>query len=330
MGASRKIAVILNPAAAGGRAGRQWPRFEGLLSQRIGAFETLRTRRTEEATELARRSLQEGYDLIVVVGGDGTVNEVVNGFFQDGRLVRPGATLGFLPIGTGGDLQRTLQIPVDPGGAFDVLLNGARLDLDVARARLSGYDGLPVERLFVNLLSFGMGGEVSVRAKSFPRWIGGKGAFLGATLLVFLGYRGKPVRLTIDGKPLPETFVVTNVALGNGRFHGGGMLPCPRAVMNDGLLEVTTIDRLGMWELLRDLPVLYSGEIYSHPKVRHFRAKTIGAESPEITRAEVDGEALGTLPLEVEILPERLPILIPRESPLLQAEGEQRTASQLG
>jgi diacylglycerol kinase (ATP) len=164
-----------------------------------------------------------------------------------------------------------------------------------------------------------MGGDVAVRAKSFPRWLGGKTAFLGATLLVFLNYKGKRVRLTLDGVPQPEEFFVTNIAVGNGRYHGGGMHPCPRAVMNDGWLEVTTIDRLGMFELLRDLPVLYSADIYKHPKVRHLRAKNIRAESDELTRIEVDGEALGTLPLEIDLLPERLSVLVAPQSPLRAA-----------
>jgi diacylglycerol kinase (ATP) len=126
------------------------------------------------------------------------------------------------------------------------------------------------------------------------------------------------VRLTLDGVPQPQEFLITNIAIGNGRFHGGGMHPCPRAVMNDGLLEVTTIDRLTAYELVRDLPILYSDNIYQHAKVRHFRARHIRAESREVTRIEVDGEALGRLPLEVSVLPRKLPILIAPESPLLR------------
>jgi len=154
----------------------------------------------------------------------------------------------------------------------------------------------------------GPSGMTFYNGNLFPQWKGS----------LFVGGHGTRdlVRLTLDGAPQPEEFFVTNIAVGNGRFHGGGMHPCPRAVMNDGLLEVTTIDHLGMFELLRDLPVLYSDDIYKHPKVRHFRARRIRAESDEVTRIEVDGEALGTLPLEIEVLPKQLSILVAPESPL--------------
>jgi YegS/Rv2252/BmrU family lipid kinase len=321
MALPKKTVAIINPMAAGGAAAKRWPKIDGLLRKRLGLVDTRFTQHRGQAIALTYQCLREGYDLIIAVGGDGTANEIVNGFFRDGELVRPGARLGFIPIGTGGDLRRTLQIPADAEQAIEVLAQDQALEIDVGRARLSGYDGAPAERYFVNVLGFGMGGDVSVRAKSFPRWCGGKAAFLGATLLVFLSYKGKRVRLTLDGVAQPEDFVITNIAIGNGRYQGGGMHPCPRAVMNDGLLEVTTIDRLSMFELLRDLPVLYSDDVYKHPKVRHFRAQKIRAESGELTRIEVDGEALGTLPLDVEVLPRKLSILVAADSPLRKADG---------
>jgi YegS/Rv2252/BmrU family lipid kinase len=316
MAKPKKSVAIINPMAAGGAAAKRWPKIDRLLRKHLGLVDTKFTQHRGHGIDLTYQSLREGYDLIIAVGGDGTANETVNGFFRNGQPVRPGAHLGFIPIGTGGDLRRTLQVPLDAEQAIEVLAQDEPLEIDIGRARLAGYNGSPVERYFVNMLGFGMGGDVSVRAKSFPLWCGGKAAFLGATLLVFLSYKGKRVRLTLDGAAQPADFVITNIAIGNGRYQGGGMQPCPRAVMNDGLLEVTTIDRLGMFELMRDLPVLYSDDVYKHPKVRHFRARKIRAESDEITRIEVDGEALGTLPLDVEVLPKQLSILAARDSPL--------------
>lgn len=313
------MVAVINPMAAGGTAAKRWPKIDRLLRERLGFVDTRFTQHRGQAISLTYQCLREGYDMIIAVGGDGTVNEIVNGFFRDGQPVRPGARLGFIPIGTGGDLRRTLQIPVEVEPAVEVLAQDQPFQIDIGRARLIGYDGKPVERYFVNVLGFGMGGDVSVRAKSFPRWFGGKAAFLGATLLVFLNYKGKRVRLTLDDVTQPEDLVITNIAIGNGCYQGGGMHPCPHAVMNDGLLEVTTIDRLSMFELLRDLPVLYSDDVYKHPKVQHFRAQKIRAESEELTRIEVDGEALGTLPLDVEVLPKQLSILVAADSPLRSA-----------
>jgi YegS/Rv2252/BmrU family lipid kinase len=314
-----KPVAILNPRAAGGKTSRLWPAMREALERRLGMpVALLTTEHPGHAAALARGALDAGSTLVIAIGGDGTVNEVANGFLRNDEAVSAEARLGFIPIGTGGDLQRTLGISSDIEHAAGIIAAGVPFIIDVGKARLVGHDGAPVERYFVNLLSFGMGGDVSVRAKNFLSPLGGKAAFLYATFAVFATYRGKRVRLTLDGVPQPEEFLITNIAIGNGRFHGGGMHPCPRAVMNDGLLEVTTIDRLTAYELVRDLPILYSDNIYQHAKVRHFRARHIRAESSEVTRIEVDGEALGRLPLEVSVLPRKLPILIAPESPLLR------------
>ena len=320
MNRPRKPVAIVNPRAAGGKAVRRWPAVAAALERKLGVrVEARFTDHPGHASLLTRQALRLGFDLVIVLGGDGTVNEVANGFLVHDEPVRKEAAIGLIPIGTGGDLQRMLGIPSATEGATDVIAEGKPLVVDVGKARLVGHDGSPVERYFVNLLSFGMGGDVSVRAKNFLSPLGGKIAFLYGTVAVFATYRGKRVRLTLDGAALPEEFIITNVAVGNGSFHGGGMHPCPRAVMNDGLLEVTTIDRLTTWEFIRDLRILYSDDIYQHAKVQHFRARTLRAESEEVTRVEVDGEALGRLPLEVTLLPQKLPLLVPSTSPLLKA-----------
>ena len=307
-----KAAAILNPRAAGGRAAKLWPKISEVLEQRLGTVKPLFTQRPDHATELTRQALAQGYDLIIAVGGDGTANEVANGFLNDDEPINPNAKVGFIPVGTGGDLQRTLGISSDVDEAAETIATGVPWPIDLGKATLVSHEGKPLSRYFVNLLSFGMGGDVSVRAKkNVFSGLSGKLAFLYATVAVFLTYRGKKVRVVLDGNPLSKELLVTNIAIGNGRYHGGGMQPCPRAVMDDGLLEVTTIRRLGMFEFIRDLPVLYSDDVYQHPKVDHFRATRIRAESDEITRIEVDGEGLGRLPLEITVLPRILTVLVP-------------------
>jgi YegS/Rv2252/BmrU family lipid kinase len=310
------VIAILNPRAAGGKTRRAWPKISRLFQAHAMQVEPRWTEQAGHAIALTRQALEQGARLVVAIGGDGTANEVVNGFFDNDQPINPEAAIGFIPIGTGGDLQRTLELPSDLEQAVEIIAAGKRAAIDVGKVRLRAHDGSPAERYFVNLVSFGMGGDVSVRAKNFLSPLNGKAAFLYATLVEFVRYRGRKVRLTLDGNALPEPFFITNIAIGNGRYHGGGMHPCPRAVMNDGLLEVTTIDHLSMYELIRDLPVLYSDNIYKHPKVRHFHAKTVLAESEEITRAEVDGEALGRLPMEVTLLPRALTWIVAAGSAL--------------
>lgn len=309
MNAFRKIGAIVNPASGSGRTARRWPAIQRALEQRLGSFETRFTRQPGHGIEIARGMADQGFDLVIAVGGDGTVNEVVNGLV-DGRQPSS-ATLALLPCGTGGDFQRTLGIPSRIADALAVVLEGSSMRMDLGRAAFTDVGGRRRERLLVNLLSFGMGGEVASRARNLLTPLGGSAAFLYATAQTFFWYESKQVSLRLDGQP-PLNATVMNVAVGNGRFHGGGMHVCPKATLNDGLFDVTVIDSLGLLEILRKLPVLYSDNIYSYNKVHHHRAAAVTAESPHSVRIELDGEPVGTLPVEISIMPGMLNVLAPK------------------
>lgn len=320
MSRERKIAAVVNPRAAGGKAAKLWPQISQLLERRLGPVAARLTEASGSGTRLARELLMEGFDLIVAVGGDGTANEVANGFLDADKPVNPDACLGVLSLGTGGDFQRSLGIPSKIDEAVEVLATGVPLRIDAVKANFAGRNGSKVSRYFVNLASFGMGGAVASRSRNFLSPLGGTAAFLWATFAVILNYRGRRVRLELDGSNLPNDFLITNIAVGNGPYHGGGMHPCPWAEMNDGLLEVTVIDYLTPFELLRDIRILYSDNVYIHPKVHHFRAQRVVATSDDITQIEVDGEPLGCLPFEAVVLPNCLPVLVPAASPLVRLQ----------
>lgn len=310
-GHTKKTAVIVNPQSAGGRTARQWPAIGISLAAKLGRCATRFTESAGHATSIARELLGEGYDLIIAAGGDGTVNEVANGFFDPltGNPLRPGAALGILPLGTGGDFRRSLGI--DLRNSIDVLAGGTARHIDAGLARYKGYDNVMHSRYFVNVVSFGMGGDVAARSHNFLSPASGKAAFLLATLETFLRYGGKRVRLTMDGNIGSHSFPVTNVAVGNGRYHGGGMHVCPKAKIDDGALDVTVIEYLRMHELAANLPTLYSDNLYRHRKTHHFRGRRVSAESDETVLIEIDGEPLGMLPLEITVLPGAIPVLYP-------------------
>lgn len=305
-----KIAAVVNPHSAGGRTARRWPQLASLLESRLGPVVARFTDEHGAGISITRGLLKEGYDLIIAVGGDGTINEVVNGFFYEDQLVRPDATLGVLPLGTGGDFRRTLEIPTVASEAIEILAAGVPLPIDVGKASFRANGGTTSSRYFVNLVSFGMGGHVAAQSKNFMGRFGGKAAFFWATVKTFLTYHGRQVNLKLDGSPTVLPFFITNVAIGNGQFHGGGMWPCPAAVPNDGILDVTVINYAGALTLLRSISMLYSGEVYSFPKVRHFEAGRIVAEATQPTEIEIDGEPLGTLPLEITVMPRQLRVLV--------------------
>lgn len=308
-----RVVAILNPKAGGGRVKNRWAEYESAIRHKLPQLEVRWTERPWHATEITREVLRDGADLVLAVGGDGTVHEVINGFLENDHPIREGARLGYVPMGTGGDFQRSVNVPRDPVAVAACLQQGATALIDVGKVRFAGdaHSG-PRERYFANLLSFGMGGDVSVAAKNNVfTGIDGQAAFLWATLKVFFRYDGKSVELGLDDQPLSPPVEITNVAVGNGQFHGGGMLPCPGASLTDGLLDVTTIERLSWLELIRDIRMLYSGAVYEHPKVSHQQVSKLIARSLDDARVEVDGEPAGSLPIEVSVIPRVIPLIRP-------------------
>ncbi len=292
-----RTAAIVNPRSATGKTGRRWPELAASLPELDVRF----THGPRHATELARECLREGYRRLIAVGGDGTINEVVNGFLIDGRPINAEATLAILPLGTGSDFQKSLGIE-SLDDAIKLIGQERPGAIDLGKVEYQSPDGRRESRYFANVVSFGMGGEVAARAKNFVSKVSGKGAFLLATAQVFLAYRPKTAELIVDGHA-HGPFTITNIAIGNGRYHGGGMHVCPRALLDDGELEVTVIEALSSYELIRDIKVLYSENLYVHPKTHHLRGRRISAHSAQLVSIEVDGEPLGALPLDFSVVP---------------------------
>ncbi len=278
---SWKPAAIVNPRAGRGRAAGYWRRERARLEARFGRIEVRQTAGPDHASELARELHGAGYDLLFVAGGDGTLNEIANGLLGGGASARD-ITLAPLAAGNCSDLARALG--VSDGGAVR--------SIDAVRAGFRDARGAPCERWFVNMASFGLGAEVVRRG-------GGRGraGYLLAAAATLAGFHAVPIRLTLDGVVV-ETSAV-HVAVGNGISQGRGMRVCPRALLDDGLLDVTVIGDVGLADLAANLRLIYSGRIYEHPKVRHFRAALLRAQAE--TGLELDGDAVGLLPAEFRV-----------------------------
>ena len=299
------LVAIVNPTSGRGHAAGLW---KGVRPHLKGDVETVQTEGPGHATELAAQAIKKGAATIVAVGGDGTINEVVNGFFENDRLISQNTTLGIFSHGTGSDLQRFLQAPKDGAAAAVLLQTGKPRLIDLLKVRYTNFQGRWASRYSINITSFGMGGTVASRVHRSSKIFGGKVSFMLATLRAAVTFGGSSVALCFDqSKTMPVK--VINVAIGNGRYHGGGMLACPRAVIDDGFFDVTVIQFMRLPELVRNLTLLYNGEIYSHPKVRFFRAKWLQADSKETTLLEIDGEPLGRLPVEISIVPQAIRVL---------------------
>lgn len=294
------VVAIVNPGSANGKTAKIWERVRKLMPIDIQVWQT---KARGHAIELTSAALKTGAQTVVAVGGDGTINEVVNGFFEDDRAISPEAVLGIIPQGTGSDLGRSLDLPLDAMEAAFIVNNGIPRFIDVMRVRCAA--GV---RYGINVTSFGLGGAVAARANRMSKAMGGKISFTIATGIATLVYSPRPVSITLDHERTIETRI-TNIAVGNGRYHGAGMLVCPGAKFDDGLLDVTVIGPMKLPEMAANRRILYNGKILEHPKIQSHRVRYLRAESSEPTLIEVDGESAGQLPIEIEVLPKALRIL---------------------
>ncbi len=298
-------AAIVNLHAGAGAARRRWPAVAPLLEERLGPLAVYFTERPGHATLLAHQLAGAGFDPLIAVGGDGTLNEVVSGILSSASGVR----LGVLPLASSGDFARTIGL-TGLRHAIETLATGEARKVDVVRAQFRGPTGEVCERHFVNVASFGLGAEAVRRVRGWSRFLPGRARYLAAALPTLAAGRGFDVRLWLDDAA-PAEFRVTTVALANGRYQGGGILIAPQAAIDDGLIDVTLVERVGVGEVAANLRLLYSGGICSHPKVHHWSVARVRAEALTATPLELDGEPVGTLPLEAQVLPRSLRLISP-------------------
>ena len=292
--------VIVNPASAAGATGRRWDRIAKLLRSSLGDFDYAATQRPGEATTLSRTALRAGFEMVVSVGGDGTLNEVVGGFFEGAAPVAPQAVLGVVALGTGCDFGRSIA-QTDLESACARLGGRNTRTIDVGLARFIGHDGAPATRIFINVASFGVSGLVSHLVNSRLKAVSGPLAFTLATLRALAVYRDQTVSLEFDDRP-PCSLRITNCAFGNGRFFGAGMQVAPAAQLDDGELDVTIWSGFGLMDFIRKRHTLYDGSHVREPGTQVLRTRRAIATGESTLLLEVDGESVGRLPAQLDVL----------------------------
>ncbi len=298
---------IINPAAGGGRANRASEKLAQLLRATGLRFETRKTMRRGQAAELAREGIRLGYRTIVVVGGDGTVNEVINGLLPLSEIRQDRVAFGAVPAGTGSDFARSLRLPTDPRALAQVLRAGTRRPLDVGHVKYQMGDKR-LARFFVNAADVGIGAEVIRITARQPRWLGGTATFLAASIGALLTHHNQRVELVVDGGARIETRVRALV-VANAAYFGGGMHVAPDANFSDGLLDVVVLGNLGRLEAIVSLPQIYRGTHRQNRKVVFLRGRKILVRTEQPLGLEADGELLGTTPAEFNIWPAALDAL---------------------
>jgi len=306
---SGKIVFVVNPHSGNGKTGGEWPRISRLAKEILGPFETRLTKGPGDATTLTRDCLLAGADIIVCVGGDGTLNEVINGFFAADSPIRKGAALGFIPNGTGCDFSRTFPSPLGIKPALQSIKNAATQTIDLGRIRFRNHQGGTTSRYFHNIASFGMGGEVVERVNRTSKALGPFVTFIWGTLLTLFSYRKKSVTISVDdGNKITKD--IFHIAVANGRYQGGGMLVAPDAVMDDGLFHITVIGAMILPLVLWRLPKLYNGKIKTIPQVFVTTGRKVSLSSAGRVLFDIDGEQPGILPAELEIVPAAIEMIV--------------------
>jgi diacylglycerol kinase (ATP) len=307
-----EILVIVNPASGAGKTAERWKQLSATLGAAGLKFDTKLTTRPLEATELARQGIREGRRVVAAAGGDGTLNEVVNGFFEDGDPASTGTAVALIPLGTGGDFRRTFDLPLTPISIAGMLARGETRTIDAGVARYRNHQGAEETRAFANIADAGVGGEVVDRVNRSAKRLGGDLTFMLASITSLLSWRNKPMTVVVDGQRRELT--AQQVVAANCRFYGSGMQVAPMADPADGLLDFLLIGDLGVVENIRGLSKIKAGKHLDdpNPKWEVLRGSRADVSSPEPVRLDLDGEQPGWLPATFEAVPGALRLLVPK------------------
>ncbi|MFC1643334.1 diacylglycerol/lipid kinase family protein [Myxococcota bacterium] len=320
--------LIVNPTAGGGLARKRVSAVTTALERAGVDFEWVETRGPRHATTLATLALESEADCLVVVGGDGTLSEVcqaclrqestrpdvrrsLDGAQSDRKRPRPRVAL--IPCGTGNDWSRTLGLPRSSEAAVAIIANGKVRPVDLGVLEFSQAGGHCARRAFINLTSFGIGGLADQLVSCSPKWMGGSAAFFWGALRALLRYKSVPAVVRVDGCVCLEAPIL-NVAIGNGRYFGGGMLIAPDADPSDGLLDVVALYDLSRAQGLALAHKIYRGTHLGSPGVRVARGRVVEAEllrPHEPLLVDADGETPGTLPMRVSVIPAAIDFCVP-------------------
>ena len=305
--------LVVNPTSGGGATGRTFAAMKDTIERALGPVDVAMTTHAGHGIDLAREGAIAGAPLVVAVGGDGTLHEVVNGLMQakaGAYGTKADATqLGMIAQGTGGDFRKTLGLEHRLDKYLDALKSGRTRPLDVGK--FSG--GGKTDHYFVNILSAGMGGLVDRYVADASRMLGGTAAYFGASLKALINARLGNVKATVTKDGQTETHQLRSfmVAICNGRYFGSGMKVAPMADVADGVLDLVALGSTSKLGFALSSRGIYTGAHIGQAGTVHLRGQKIvldlaNEDARSVFLLDVDGEPMGGLPLTVEIVPNAL------------------------
>ncbi|AQX72859.1 diacylglycerol/lipid kinase family protein [Dehalococcoides mccartyi] len=293
--------VIVNPVAGARSTEQKWPHISRLMRDMGFSYDFQYTESQGHAIEIARTAALNGYPYLVAVGGDGTINEVVNGILtasQDQKTL-----MGVVDTGTGNDFVRSLGLDGNYLHSCQHLLSPKHTQVDAGLVTFQK-DGRKVSRFFVNGAGVGFDAEVAAATEHMPKVLGGTIPFVMALAKTLVGYRNKTIDIRLDADDYTRR--VLSVIVANGSYFGGGMKIAPSALITDSRFDVITLGDVNKLEILQTFPKIYKGTHITHPKVKTEHAHFVSITSGEGLYLQADGELLGKTPATFEVLPQAL------------------------
>ncbi len=305
--------LILNPHAGGGKGAKDRQEIVKLLRDSGILFHLSVSQFPGHAIELARQLTEEGHTQFLIAGGDGTLNEVVNGIFLADSENSCKAILGMIPVGTGNDWIKTYGIPENYQEALAIIRAGKFVDQTIGEVAFSS-NGKIRKRYFANMAGFGFDAVVARQANLLKqKGRSGWKVYIYSLLNSYFRYRPIPITMQIDDQPL--TVNLFSAGIGIGKFNGGGMMQVPEANPMNGKFHITIIRKIGIWGILANIRGLYSGKFVRDHRVSSHAGTRITIESSTPLPGEVDGESLGNARFNIRIMPQKLRVLCPAEQP---------------
>jgi len=300
--------VIVNPNAGKRKGEKDWKEISSLLVEYNIPFKSVFTEHRDHAVKLTKKFIKAGFKHFIVVGGDGTFNEVVNGVFSQKKHHPLDITLGLIPVGTGNDWGRMFSIPKKYKKAVKILRKEKTFIQDVGKV-IYHNEERPVERYFANMT--GMGYDALVAQKTNKQKDLGKGGSFSYMFNIFsslFSFKNTSYAISIDDKDVKGNLF--SMSVGICKYNGGGMKQLPFAVPDDGLLDMTVINQVGKMKIIRNVKNLYDGSFVKLPQVDTYQGKTISIKTGNKIFLEADGESLGHSPFHFEIVPKSLKVII--------------------
>ena len=309
--------VVVNPNAGAKKGEKDWPKIAELLKENGIEYVAVLTTHRGHAIDITRQYIEQGFIKIIVVGGDGTLNEVINGIFLQDKYRSTDITVGMIMVGTGNDWGRTFGIPLKYKEAIKLIKEGKTFIQDVGKVSYQA-DKTHI-RYFLNMAGLGYDGLVAHKTnKMKEKGRGGTLAYLYNLLLGLFEYRQPTLEIDIDGKNV-FSGKVFSMSVGICKYNGGGMMQCPHAIPDDGILDITLIKFIHKYKVLVHINKLYSGHFEQLPFIQLFKGKNVEIRRKQgmSMKLETDGESLGHAPYSFEIIPAGLKVIIGKvEAPL--------------